>query len=37
MVCRLCGSEKPRDFIGELAIHFPGREGLKKPVVLVFP
>jgi hypothetical protein len=26
-----------RDFSGEIAIHFPGLDGLDKPIVWVFP
>jgi hypothetical protein len=36
MICPKCNS--PRScFSGELAIHFPGVEGLSKPIVWVFP
>lgn len=34
-LCKECGSDKVKDFKGELAVHFPGREGLTKPFVLV--
>jgi hypothetical protein len=37
MFCKFCGSDRQRDFNSEVAIHFPGFEGLDKPVVLVFP
>lgn len=37
MTCKSCGSERWRRFNSEIAIHFPGLEGLDKPVVLVFP
>ncbi len=37
MGCRKCSSEKQRTFNGELAIHFPGLEGLDKSTVCVFP
>jgi len=37
MSCRSCQSPKQRDLNGEIAIHFPGRKGLDKPLVLVFP
>ena len=37
MVCKSCGSGNLQSFNGELAIHHPGREGLSKPLVLVFP
>jgi len=36
MGCKQCASEV-KDFNGELAIHFPGLEGLDKPIVWVFP
>jgi ribosomal protein S27AE len=34
-----CGSCHTTEstFNGEIAIHFPGREGWEKPLVLVFP
>jgi hypothetical protein len=37
MHCRQCKSDDRRTFNGELAIHFPGLEGLYKPIVWVFP
>lgn len=37
MGCQKCSSEKQRTFNGELAIHFPGLEGLDKSIVWVFP
>jgi hypothetical protein len=37
MACVSCGSEKQREFGAEMNIHFPGREGLDKPAVWVFP
>jgi len=37
MSCKRCASDKIKDFNGELAIHFPGLEGLDKPIVWVFP
>ena len=37
MNCKQCASEKLKDFNGELAIHFPGWEGLEKSPVWVFP
>jgi hypothetical protein len=37
MFCKSCQSENERTFNGEIAIHFPGAEGLKKPMVWVFP
>jgi hypothetical protein len=35
--CKSCGSINLSMFDGELAIHFPGRKGLNRPHVLVFP
>jgi hypothetical protein len=32
-----CTCENYREFGGEVAIHFPGIKGLKKPVVWLFP
>jgi hypothetical protein len=37
MACRRCSSENQRKFSTEMNIHFPGREGLDKPTVWVFP
>jgi hypothetical protein len=37
MACNICASENRRTFSGELAIHFPGIEGLQKPIVWTFP
>jgi hypothetical protein len=37
MACKGCHSEKQSVFNGEIAIHFPGREGLNKSIVWVFP
>jgi len=36
MSCKSCQSDQ-RNFNGEIAIHFPGLEGLNKPIVWVFP
>ena len=36
MSCKRCTSEV-KHFNGELGIHFPGLEGLDKPIVWVFP
>ena len=36
MKCKRCGSDEQKNFSGELAIHFSGREGLNKPPVFVF-
>jgi len=37
MSCKSCQSAKQHHFNGEVAIHFPGIEGLDKPIVWVFP
>jgi len=37
MACKSCQSENQRSFPAELAIHHPGREGLTKPLVWLFP
>jgi hypothetical protein len=37
MVCKRCASDNQSSFNGEVAVHFPGLEGLDKPVVWVFP
>jgi len=37
MSCQRCGSDNQNSFGSEVNIHFPGREGLDKPAVLVFP
>jgi hypothetical protein len=37
MTCKRCACDKVKEFNGELAIHFPGLEGLEKPIVWVFP
>ena len=37
MRCKRCASDYLKDLAGELAIHFPGLEGLNKPLVLVHP
>ena len=37
MTCNRCHSEKQNVFSGEVAIHFPGRKGLEKPIVWAFP
>ena len=35
--CKSCQSANQSTFNGEIAIHFPGLEGLDKPIVWVFP
>jgi hypothetical protein len=37
MACSRCDSYNRQNFNSELAIHFPGRDGPKKPTVLVWP
>ena len=37
MYCKSCGSESAGTFPAEIAIHFPGRKGLDKPHVWLFP
>ncbi len=37
MKCRSCGAEPQTEFGAEINIHFPGRRGLDKPAVLIFP
>jgi len=35
--CNTFGSDNQASFNGEVAIHFPGLEGLDKPIVWVYP
>ena len=37
MSCKACASKTQKTFNGEVAIHFPGLEGLDQPIVWVFP
>jgi hypothetical protein len=37
MLCRSCASENQTELGAEINIHFPGRKGLDKPAVMVFP
>jgi hypothetical protein len=37
MSCRLCQSNNQSAFDSEICIHFPGRNNLTTPAVLVFP
>jgi hypothetical protein len=37
MACRACGSDMQNALSGEIALHFPGLEGLNEPIVWVFP
>jgi len=35
--CKSCSSANRQHFGGELALHFPGLNGLNKPIVWLFP
>ena len=37
MSCKRCQSGNLKGFNAEMAIHFPGWEGLEKPIVWAFP
>ena len=37
MACRSCRSENQTELGAEINIHFPGRRGLDKPTVMVYP
>ena len=37
MSCKACQSQNQSDLNGEVAIHFPGVQGLENPIVWVFP
>jgi len=37
VVCPHCASDSLAEFPSEIAIHFPGPEGYKKPHVFAFP
>lgn len=37
MACKSCGAENQEQYGAEINVHFPGRRGLDKPGVLVFP
>ena len=37
MACRSCQAENVTEFGAEINVHFPAREGVDKPSVLVFP
>jgi hypothetical protein len=37
MSCKSCKSESQSIFNAEIGVHLPGRNGLDKPLVLVFP
>ena len=37
MMCKQCKSDDRSTFNGEIALHFPGLQGLNKPIVWIFP
>ena len=37
MACKSCGSDRLDTFTAEIALHFPGLEGLDRPHLWVFP
>jgi hypothetical protein len=37
MACRSCESGNQTEFVAEMNVHLPGRKGLDKTAVLVFP
>jgi hypothetical protein len=37
MRCKSCSSESQQEFRAEMIVHFPGLDGLDKPIVWVFP
>ena len=37
MACKKCSSENQSTFNGEIGIHFPGLQGLDKPIACVNP
>jgi hypothetical protein len=37
MRCKTCKPERQLEFGAEMIVHFPGLEGLEKPIVWVFP
>lgn len=37
MSCRRCASHALNEFSAEIAIHFPGWDGLERPAVWAFP
>jgi hypothetical protein len=37
MACYKCACGNHREFNSEVAIHFPGIQGLRKPIVWTFP
>ena len=37
MSCKSCQSAHQSNLNGEIGVHFPGLQGLDKPIVLVYP
>ena len=37
VICKSCGSDDQSKFTAEMAIHFPGLKGIRKPHVRIFP
>ena len=37
VTCKSCGSDRHSKFTAEIAIHFPGLNGIDRPIVWVFP
>jgi hypothetical protein len=37
VACLRCSSEHQKKLTAEMNVHFPGREGLNKPTVWLFP
>ena len=37
MCCESCASRNQAEYPAEIAVHFPERENLSKPHVLIFP
>jgi len=37
MICKACGGRDQEECGAEVNVHIPGRKGLDKPAVLVFP
>jgi hypothetical protein len=37
MSCKSCASENQTELGAEINIHFPGRKGLDKPALMIFP
>jgi hypothetical protein len=37
VTCKSCGLEKQREFTAEIAVPFPGLNGLERPIMWLFP